>query len=96
MLSASERPRLGTVGAAVDKLGGLSSSNHTANPSLSASIEPLATIETWAAALVVSVPTIERLRRAGKIPQPDVMIGSRLLRWKPSTIRAWIESGGQS
>jgi predicted DNA-binding transcriptional regulator AlpA len=93
MHGASERPRLGTVGAAVDQSRQL---NPTANPSVSASIEPLSTIETWAAALVVSVPTIERLRRAGKIPPPDVMIGSRLLRWKPSTIRAWIESGGQS
>jgi predicted DNA-binding transcriptional regulator AlpA len=90
MHGASERPRLGTVGAAVDQSRTL---NLIANPSLAATIEPLGTIESWSLALVVSVPTIERLRRAGKIPPPDVMIG-RLPRWKPSTIRAWIESGG--
>jgi predicted DNA-binding transcriptional regulator AlpA len=96
MAGAKERLRLATVGAQ-------DQANHQqaqkldliAKPALSASIEPLATIESWAAALVVSVPTIERLRRAGKIPSPDVMIG-RLPRWKPSTIRAWIESGGRS
>jgi Helix-turn-helix domain len=60
----------------------------------STSIEPLATIATWAAALRVSVPTIERLRRAKRIPPADLTIG-RLPRWKPSTIRNWVENGGQ-
>jgi predicted DNA-binding transcriptional regulator AlpA len=61
---------------------------------LPASVERLITIGDWATALVVSVPTVERLRYSKKIPPPDVMIG-RLPRWKPSTVRAWIESGGR-
>jgi predicted DNA-binding transcriptional regulator AlpA len=91
---AKERLRLATVGA--QDQGSSQGSQRLdliAKHTLSASIEPLGTIESWAGALVVSVPTIERLRRAGKIPPPDVMIG-RLPRWKPSTIRAWIEGGG--
>ena len=58
---------------------------------LPASVEPLATIETWAAVLVVSKPTIERMRNAKKIPPPDVMIG-RLPRWRPSTGRCSSDS----
>ena len=63
-------------------------------PELPPSIERLITIEDWATALVVSVPTIERLRHNKKIPPPDVMIG-RLPRWKPSTVRDWIQGGGK-
>ena len=85
-----KHPQLAT-GGIVDRA---SSKTDPITPSpVVATIEPLATIESWAAALVVSVPTIERLRRAGRIPQADVMIG-RLPRWKCSTIRRWIETGG--
>ena len=88
MLSAKERPR--ATGAVENQAN--SNGKHI-SPASPASVEPLATIETWAAALVVSKPTIERMRNAKKIPPPDVMIG-RLPRWRPSTVRAWIESGG--
>jgi predicted DNA-binding transcriptional regulator AlpA len=59
-----------------------------------AGIEPLATIREWAAALQVSVPTIERLRRAKRLPEPSIMIG-RLPRWTSQQIRQWIANGGK-
>jgi hypothetical protein len=36
---------------------------------------------------------VERMRSAGKIPKPDIKIG-KMPRWKPETIRRWIERGG--
>ena len=86
-----QRPRLGTeaVEGQTFKL-----SDAIISPALPATLERLCTVKDWALALCVSVPTIERLRHNKKIPPPDVMIG-RLPRWRPSTIRAWIESGGQ-
>jgi hypothetical protein len=38
--------------------------------------------------------TIERLRSAGKLPKPDLFL-NKMPRWRPETIRAWIERGGQ-
>jgi len=38
-----------------------------------------------------------RLRAASKFPKPDVLVGTgsrKSPRWKPSTIRLWIENGG--
>ena len=61
------------------------------------SIEPLLKLSDLAATLNASSRTIERLRSAGKLPRPDLLlgIGSRKSpRWKPRTIRAWIEQGG--
>jgi hypothetical protein len=47
-----------------------------------------------ATALGISRRAIERERSAGRLPQPDTVIG-RMPLWKPETIRAWIEGGGR-
>lgn len=57
-------------------------------------IEPLLSITDLAATLSVSRRNIERLRAAGKLPPPDMRIG-RMSRWKPETIRLWIDAGGK-
>lgn len=44
-------------------------------------------------ALGVSRSTIERERRAGRFPPPDLKIG-RMPLWKPETIRALVDKGG--
>lgn len=46
-----------------------------------------------AEALGVSRSAIERERRAGRFPRPDLTVG-RMPLWRPETIRAWIENGG--
>lgn len=47
------------------------------------------------AALGVSRRSIERERAAGRFPKPDLMLG-RMPLWRPETLRAWVERGGQS
>ena len=42
---------------------------------------------------VIGPYTLARLRSAGGLPRPDMLIG-RMPRWKPETIRRWIEGGG--
>jgi excisionase family DNA binding protein len=64
-------------------------------PSLVSAIEPLLTVTDLARLLVCDRRTVERLRAAGRLPRPDLMIG-RLPRWKPETIRRWIENGGRA
>ena len=39
--------------------------------------------------------TIERLRSRGEFPAPDKIVG-RVMLWRPSTIRAWIEGGAKA
>jgi predicted DNA-binding transcriptional regulator AlpA len=58
-------------------------------------IEPLlwGKREAWTA-LNISDRTLDRLIGSGRFPRPDVRIG-RMPRWKPATIRAWIEGGGR-
>lgn len=41
----------------------------------------------------LSLSTLCRLRRQGRLPSPDAQFG-RALCWKPSTIKQWAESGG--
>jgi predicted DNA-binding transcriptional regulator AlpA len=60
---------------------------------LPASIEPMLHIDDLAELLSCSRRLVERMRSAGKIPKPDIHVG-RCPRWKPATIRAWIERGG--
>ncbi len=43
--------------------------------------------------LSVSRRTIERERSAGRFPKPDIRIGKAPL-WKPETIAAWVDRGG--
>jgi predicted DNA-binding transcriptional regulator AlpA len=61
---------------------------------LPASIEPLLHIDDLAELLSCSRRLVERMRSAGKIPKPDIHVG-KCPRWKPATIRAWIERGGK-
>lgn len=39
--------------------------------------------------------TGEKLLANGTLPPPDLRIGKRLLRWRPSTIERFIASGGR-
>jgi len=54
-------------------------------------LEPLLSIVEVAKLLGVSKRLIERDRSAGKFPMHDLVIG-RMPRWKPETVRAWIDS----
>ena len=54
-------------------------------------VEPLLTLDCWARALACSRREVERMRSAGKLPTPDLMIG-RSPRWRAATLRAWIDA----
>jgi predicted DNA-binding transcriptional regulator AlpA len=43
--------------------------------------------------LRVSVPTIWRLRAAGKLPRPLDTLGKQLGRWNTDEIRRWVTAG---
>ncbi len=58
-------------------------------------MEPLLGIDDLATYLNCSRRLVERMRSAGKVPLPDLHVG-RMPRWKPATIRAWIERGVRS
>jgi hypothetical protein len=45
--------------------------------------------------LRVSRRTLERDRSAGKMPKPDLHVG-KMPRWRPETLRRWIDQGGQT
>lgn len=62
---------------------------------LPAGMEPMLGIDDLAALLRCSRRLIERMRSAGKVPKPDLHVG-KMPRWKPATIRAWIERGSRS
>ena len=57
-------------------------------------IEPLLSLDDLVRILGCCRRLVERMRSAGKIPKPDIKIG-KCPRWKPATIRAWIERGGK-
>ena len=61
---------------------------------LPASIEPMLGIDDLAVLLSCSRRYVERMRSAGKVPKPDIHVG-KCPRWKPATIRAWIDRGGK-
>jgi predicted DNA-binding transcriptional regulator AlpA len=52
--------------------------------------ERMISMDALADMLDVSRRTVERMRSAGKIPNPDVHAG-KMPRWKPETIRRWID-----
>jgi excisionase family DNA binding protein len=56
-------------------------------------LSPLVGYVELTATLGISRRAAERMVAAGTLPSPDVRIG-RLVRWKPSTIQAWINAGG--
>ena len=57
-------------------------------------LEPLLRIEDLVRDLNCSRRAVERLKSAGKLPRPDVVLG-RCPRWKPETVRAFLEGGGR-
>ena len=64
--------------------------NGQANQGMSDGPPPLLMdARTVARELAVSVRTVWRLVSAGILPGPDVRIGSKLIRWKRSTLLAW-------
>jgi predicted DNA-binding transcriptional regulator AlpA len=65
---------------------------HVEGPSIP--IEPLLAKKKIATTLGISVRLLERLISAGTFPSPDVVF-CRLPRWRPQTVRAWIEQGGR-
>jgi predicted DNA-binding transcriptional regulator AlpA len=50
-------------------------------------------LATVAKSLGIGRRTLERMRAAEQFPPPDVMFG-RSPRWRPETIRRWVEGGG--
>jgi predicted DNA-binding transcriptional regulator AlpA len=58
-------------------------------------LEPLLTMSDLGRILAVERRTIDRLRSAGKLPPPDLILG-RMPRWRRSTIDGWISRGGRS
>jgi predicted DNA-binding transcriptional regulator AlpA len=58
-------------------------------------IEPLLSRADLARVLSVSLRSLDRLQSSGRLPQPDLFLGVRQPRWKSSTVRQWIENGGQ-
>jgi hypothetical protein len=56
-------------------------------------LSPLVGIDDLAKWLHCSRRLVERMRSSGKVPRPDFQLG-KCPRWKPETIRRWIETGG--
>ncbi len=59
-------------------------------------IEPLWRIKDVYTFLNCSRRSVERIKSSGELPKPDRIVGKRSPRWKPETIRAWVERGGRS
>jgi predicted DNA-binding transcriptional regulator AlpA len=61
-----------------------------------AGIEPALTLADWTQILRCSRREVERMKSAGKLPPPDFKVG-RMPRWKPETVRRWIDeqAGGR-
>ena len=57
-----------------------------------APISALLNVRSLAAMLSVSVPTIWRMRDAGKLP-PAIALTSQCVRWRRDAVLAWIEAG---
>jgi predicted DNA-binding transcriptional regulator AlpA len=92
MRCATQRPRLATPGDAMDRV--FKQTNPSALPAIATSLSPLVTKADLESILKVDKRTIDRMRSAGQLPKPDLMI-SRFPRWRVETIRAWIENGGR-
>jgi predicted DNA-binding transcriptional regulator AlpA len=64
--------------------------------SLAAAIEPMLSIRDLCRILGIDRRTFERMRAAGRVPEPTMLVGSRSPRWFPKMIISWIESGGRA
>jgi predicted DNA-binding transcriptional regulator AlpA len=62
---------------------------------VAADIESLLRMTDLIRVLNCSRRIVERLRSSGRLPKPDLYVGKRSPRWKPATIRRWIEEGGR-
>lgn len=97
-MRANERPRLGTE-AAPNDVATHSQPKPTAPARLGPSpIERMLSMADLCHILNVSRSKLERLRAAGRVPRPDVdlrTVNKPIPRWRPETIRRWIESGGK-
>lgn len=54
-----------------------------------ATLEPMLSVDDIAATLNASRRTVERMRSAGKLPNPDLHVG-KCPRWAQQTVRRWI------
>lgn len=61
---------------------------------LAASVGAMLTLADFAATLKIGRSTAERLLAAGKLPQPDLRLSSRLIRWRASTVERFIAGSG--
>ena len=43
----------------------------------------------------ISRMTLNRWRKSGRFPEPDVQLGVQMLGWRESTVNAWIQSQGR-
>jgi predicted DNA-binding transcriptional regulator AlpA len=59
-------------------------------------IETLLTIRDLCRILGIDRRTFERMRAAGRVPEPTMLVGTRSPRWCPKVIISWIESGGRA
>jgi predicted DNA-binding transcriptional regulator AlpA len=59
-------------------------------------IEALLRMDDLTRVLNCSRREVERMRSSGRLPKPDLYIGKRSPRWKPETIRQWVERAGRA
>jgi predicted DNA-binding transcriptional regulator AlpA len=85
----NERPRLPTE--AVPENARLLHSHS----SLAAQLAPLLSLDDVAVVLSCSRRLVERMRAAGRLPRPDLMLGKKCPRWRVETISEWIRGGGR-
>jgi len=77
-----------------DPVEALTETKATAPKRLAAVIEPLLLSAADLAQLLrVSTATIWRLRSAGKLPRPSAALGSQLVRWDFTDVKAWQKAG---
>lgn len=50
-------------------------------------------IEDLAGILGIAKITAERMKAAGKLPAPDVVLSQRTIRWSRATIERWLAAG---
>ena len=60
-----------------------------------ADIEPLLRMADLTRVLNCSRREVERMRASGRLPRPDLTVGSRSPRWRHESIRRWVERGGK-
>jgi len=60
-----------------------------------ADIEPLLDTAGVARLCGVCRRSVERMIARRQLPPPDLVVCRRLKRWRPDTIRRWLEEGGR-